>query len=92
MKQYCVGCHNTRNPLPANDPVNLETASLDDVLPHAATWERVLRKLSVRAMPPQGMPHPTRAEYVGVHHVAVHVARSRLAGAQSRRAATSCTG
>ena len=65
VKQYCVGCHNTRNPLPANDPVNLETATLNNLLPNAATWERVLRKLSVRAMPPQGLPHPTEAEYVG---------------------------
>ncbi len=32
---------------------------------HAATWERVLRKLSVRAMPPQGMPHPQEADYAG---------------------------
>jgi len=63
VKQYCVSCHNTRNPLPANDPVNLETASLDDVTKDAATWERVLRKLNVRAMPPQGMPHPAEASY-----------------------------
>ena len=63
VKQYCVGCHNQRNPLPANDPVNLESASLDNVLADAATWERVLRKLSVRAMPPQGAPHPGEAEY-----------------------------
>jgi len=45
--------------------VNLETASLTNLLPQAATWERVLRKLSVRAMPPQGMPHPTETDYVG---------------------------
>jgi hypothetical protein len=64
VKQYCVACHNTRNPLPANDPVNLETASLDDLTKDAATWEKVLRKLNVRAMPPQGMPHPTEASYV----------------------------
>ena len=63
LNKYCVGCHNSRSPQPANDPVNLETASLDDLLPHAATWERVLRKLSVRAMPPQGTPHPTEPEY-----------------------------
>ena len=63
VKQYCVTCHNTRNPLPANDPVNLETASLEDLTKDAATWERVLRKLNVRAMPPQGMPHPTEAGY-----------------------------
>jgi mono/diheme cytochrome c family protein len=64
VNKYCVGCHNTRNPQPGNDPVNLESASLDNLLPHAATWERVLRKLSVRAMPPQGVPHPAEPEYV----------------------------
>jgi mono/diheme cytochrome c family protein len=65
VKQYCVSCHNSKTASPANEPVNLETASLENLLPQAATWERVLRKLSVRAMPPQGMPHPTEAEYVG---------------------------
>jgi mono/diheme cytochrome c family protein len=65
VNQYCVGCHNTRSPQPAFDPVDLEKASLDDVVASAATWERVLRKLSVRAMPPQGMPHPQEAEYAG---------------------------
>jgi Protein of unknown function (DUF1592)/Protein of unknown function (DUF1588)/Protein of unknown function (DUF1587)/Protein of unknown function (DUF1585)/Protein of unknown function (DUF1595) len=65
VKQYCVGCHNSKSPVPANEPVNLETANLQNLLPQAATWERVLRKLSVRAMPPQGLPHPTEAEYVG---------------------------
>jgi hypothetical protein len=63
LDKYCVGCHNTRNPQPANDPVNLETANVDNLLAHAGTWERVLRKLSVRAMPPQGMPRPGEAEY-----------------------------
>jgi mono/diheme cytochrome c family protein len=58
VKQYCVTCHNSRSPQPANDPVDLESASLDDLVPHAGTWERVLRKLAVRAMPPQGMPRP----------------------------------
>src|SRR5262245_31320853 len=64
VKQYCVACHSSRASNPANNPVNLETASLTDLLPHAATWERVLRKLAVRAMPPQGTPHPAEAEYV----------------------------
>ncbi|HEY7186346.1 MAG TPA: DUF1592 domain-containing protein [Vicinamibacterales bacterium] len=63
VKQYCVGCHNSRSASPANNPVNLETASLTDPLPHAATWERVLRKLAVRAMPPQGAKHPAEPEY-----------------------------
>jgi mono/diheme cytochrome c family protein len=63
LKQYCFACHSSKAPQPGNDPVNLEVASLDNLLPHAATWERVLRKLSVRAMPPQGAPHPPEAEY-----------------------------
>ncbi len=44
--------------------MNLEAASVDDVLKSAATWERVLRKLSVRAMPPQGSKHPDEPGYV----------------------------
>ena len=63
LNRYCVACHNSRTAQPGNDPVDLQSASLDDLLPHAATWERVLRKLSVRAMPPQGMPHPAEPEY-----------------------------
>ena len=65
INQYCVGCHNTRSPQPVSQPVDLEKASLDDPVASAATWERVLRKLSVRAMPPQGSPHPQEAEYAG---------------------------
>ena len=65
LNKNCVGCHNSRTASPPDAPVNLESASLDDVLPQAETWERVLRKLSARAMPPQGVPHPTEAEYVG---------------------------
>src|SRR5499427_5375588 len=63
VNQYCVGCHNTKNAQPTSHPVDLEKASLDDVVTDADTWERVLRKLSVRAMPPQNMPHPQEAEY-----------------------------
>jgi len=62
-EKYCVTCHNKRAALPADAPVNLEPATFDDLLGHAATFERVIRKLSVRAMPPPGMPRPTEAEY-----------------------------
>src|SRR5215831_15760633 len=63
VNKYCVGCHNSRNAQPPSEPVDLEKASLDDVVSSAATWERVLRKLSVRAMPPQNMPRPQETEY-----------------------------
>jgi hypothetical protein len=65
VNRNCVGCHSNRVKQPPDDPVNLEAASLDDVASSAATWERVLRKLAVRAMPPQSAPrHPAEGEYV----------------------------
>ncbi|MEO8257548.1 MAG: DUF1592 domain-containing protein [Acidobacteriota bacterium] len=64
LNKNCVGCHNSKTKSPPEAPVNLET-SLDDLLPQADTWERVLRKLGARAMPPQGMPHPSEGDYVG---------------------------
>jgi mono/diheme cytochrome c family protein len=65
LNQYCVGCHNTKAPQPAAHPVDLEKANLENLLPDSEMWERVLRKLSVRAMPPQPMPRPQEAEYAG---------------------------
>jgi mono/diheme cytochrome c family protein len=62
LNKNCVTCHNKRSPLPGDRPVNLELG-FDDLMSNADTWERVLRKLSVRAMPPPGMPRPSDAEY-----------------------------
>ncbi|HTA42425.1 MAG TPA: DUF1592 domain-containing protein [Bryobacteraceae bacterium] len=64
LNKNCVTCHNKRTPLPGDHPVNLE-AGFDDLISNSETWERVLRKLSVRAMPPPGMPRPSEAEYAG---------------------------
>jgi len=63
LNQNCVGCHNARVKQPPDDPVNLESASTTDLLANAATWERVVRKLAVRAMPPAGSRHPSEPEY-----------------------------
>lgn len=65
VNKYCVGCHNNRTAQPTEEPVNLEGSGFDDLLGKAGTWERVLRKLSVRAMPPPGLPRPSEAEYAG---------------------------
>ena len=65
LDKYCVACHSNRAANPAEGPVNLESAAFDEPLGHAETWERVLRKLSVRAMPPPGLPRPSEAEYAG---------------------------
>ncbi len=63
VNKYCIACHSSHAANPAAGPVNLESAKFDDLLGHAETWERVLRKLSVRAMPPPGLPRPSEAEY-----------------------------
>jgi len=65
VDKYCVGCHNQKTAFPVDGPVRLDASGFDDLLGHSETWERVIRKLSVRAMPPQGSPRPTEAEYAG---------------------------
>jgi hypothetical protein len=62
VNRYCAGCHNTRNPLPAGAPLALDVANLADPGADPATWERVVKKLGVGAMPPQGSPTPGPAE------------------------------
>ena len=62
VTKYCVGCHNTRNPLPAGAPLALDNANFTDPAADAATWERVVKKLGVGAMPPTGAPTPGHEE------------------------------
>ena len=63
LDRYCVACHNDQRAEPGNSPVNLQSASLATPIDDAATWERVLRKLSVRAMPPDGASRPPESAY-----------------------------
>ena len=60
VERYCVTCHNARL---RTAGVVLEGLDLSNVAPGAATWERVLRKLRGREMPPAGRPRPADAEY-----------------------------
>ena len=62
VTKYCVGCHNTRNPLPAGAPLALDKVNLADPAGDPVTWERVVKKLGVGAMPPQGAPTPGAVE------------------------------
>lgn len=63
LKQYCVGCHNN---IAKTGGLTLET--LDIRNPEAAieTWEKVIRKVRVGMMPPQGAPKPTEQERNGL--------------------------
>jgi cytochrome c551/c552 len=62
ISQYCVTCHNQKAKT-AGLMLDSLAADLDTgkVGPHAEKWEKVVRKLRVGAMPPQGMPRPDRA-------------------------------
>jgi hypothetical protein len=63
LNQYCVTCHNE----------TLKTARLqldhldpENVSENSAQWEKVLRKLRNRQMPPAGMPRPDEQTYNGL--------------------------
>ena len=59
LNTYCVGCHNTRLKSGgiAFDVLDLQAAPND-----AQTWEKALRKLRGRLMPPPGAPQPPQKD------------------------------
>ena len=59
LNSYCVGCHNAR--LKTGGLV-LEGLSTQQVASDAATWEKVLKKLRGRLMPPPGLPQPPQKD------------------------------
>ena len=60
MGRYCVECHQTVQP---TSGVVLPQAKLDDVSTHSELWEKVVRKLAARQMPPQDSDIPSDADY-----------------------------
>jgi hypothetical protein len=60
INQYCVTCHNQR--LRTGD-LALDTFDLANIPADAETWEKVLRKLQLGVMPPQGVKRPDQATY-----------------------------
>src|ERR1700691_3793158 len=59
-KLYCDTCHFGPK---ARAGVNLETLDLANLDSNGALWEKVLRKLRSREMPPPGAPRPAAATY-----------------------------
>jgi hypothetical protein len=59
-KLYCDTCHLGPK---ARAGVNLETLDLANLDSNGALWEKVLRKLRGREMPPPGAPRPDEATY-----------------------------
>lgn len=63
LNQYCVGCHNDRA---RTGELSLESISLESVgrlAEDIEIWEKVIRKLDARAMPPAGSPRPGDEDY-----------------------------
>jgi len=59
LNTYCVSCHNTRAKVGglALDGLDLQAAA-----DNAETWEKVLRKVRGRLMPPPGSPQPAQKD------------------------------
>jgi len=60
LQRYCLTCHNERLRT-AN--LLLDTMNVANVSEGAEVWEKVVRKLRARQMPPVGMPRPDAASY-----------------------------
>jgi hypothetical protein len=60
LDSYCVACHNAQ--LKTAD-LALDGADIINPATNAPLWEKVIRKLRTRAMPPAGMPRPDPATY-----------------------------
>jgi hypothetical protein len=60
VQTYCVTCHNQNQ---AEGHIAFDQLSLNQVSTDADSWERVLRQLRARTMPPVGAPRPDRATY-----------------------------
>jgi hypothetical protein len=63
VTQYCLGCHNART---TNGGIAFDQGSLKDIAAHPELWEKVVRRLRARAMPPAGAPRPAEPVYQNV--------------------------
>jgi hypothetical protein len=59
ISKYCVTCHNDRA---KTGGLTLEKIDVANIPANAETWEKVIRKLRVGAMPPAGMPKPSASD------------------------------
>src|SRR5437899_8164583 len=60
VNKYCVGCHNTK----ANTAgLALDSLGAEEIGKHPEAWEKAIRKLRARYMPPAGLPRPDERTY-----------------------------
>src|SRR5438105_2606446 len=63
INRYCVSCHNGRL---KSGALALDTVASHEIAQDPDVWERVLRKVRARQMPPAGAPRPDDATYDAV--------------------------
>ena len=65
LGQFCSGCHNDKMKT-ANMSVQVLRAG--DIGAHTATWEKILRRVSLGEMPPRGRPRPSKEQLADFTH------------------------
>jgi mono/diheme cytochrome c family protein len=63
IDEYCVSCHDEDK---KKADLALDTVATQEVARHPEVWEKVIRKLRARQMPPIGKPRPDDATYDAV--------------------------
>jgi len=58
INKYCVGCHNEKTKAGG---MSLDGIDLNSIPANADIWEKVIRKVRVGMMPPQGLPRPDQS-------------------------------
>ena len=71
LNRYCVSCHNSRAKTTATaSGVVFDGIDASRLADNSAMWEKVIRRLRTRAMPPAGVPRPDEATYTAlVSHI-----------------------
>ena len=60
VNQYCAECHDSEM---KKGGLDLDTIQKEDVTKHPEVWEKVVRKLRARQMPPMEKPRPDERAY-----------------------------
>jgi len=60
VERFCVDCHDAET---KKGGLDLDSILGADIARHSETWEKVVRQISARQMPPIGKPRPDEAGY-----------------------------
>ena len=63
LQKYCIACHDTQT---KSGGLALDSIIGKEISGNAEAWEKVVRKMRARYMPPVGMPRPDERTYNAV--------------------------